>query len=69
MTVDPVVARDKLRRALASGEKHVQFGDEIVTYRDVDELFAALAVFEAEIALANQTTRPRRWLLSGSKGT
>ncbi len=41
---------DALKRALATGERRVSFGDKSVEYRSVEELQAAIRTVEAEIA-------------------
>ena len=38
---------EALKRALATGERRVSFGDKTVEYRTVDELKAAIAEVEA----------------------
>ena len=41
---------DALKRALATGERRVSFGDKTVEYRSVEELQAAIRTVEAELA-------------------
>jgi hypothetical protein len=41
---------EALKRALATGERRVSFGDKTVEYRSVEELQAAIRTVEAEIA-------------------
>ena len=41
---------DALKKALATGERRVSFGDKTVEYRSVAELQAAIRSVEAEIA-------------------
>ena len=48
-----------LKKALATGERRVSFGDKTVEYRSVAELQAAIRSVEAEIA-RNAGTRPKR---------
>ena len=46
MTYTPLQL-EALKRALATGERRVSFGDKTVEYRTVDELKAAIAEVEA----------------------
>ena len=48
-----------LKRALATGERRVSFGDKTVEYRSVEELQAAIRTVEAEIA-RNAGASPKR---------
>ena len=48
-----------LRKALATGERRVSFGDKTVEYRSVEELQAAIRTVEAEIA-RNAGASPKR---------
>jgi hypothetical protein len=41
---------DALKRALATGERRVSFGDKTIEYRSVEELQAAIRTVETEIA-------------------
>ena len=41
---------DALKRALATGEHRVSFGDKTVEYRSVEELQAAIRTVESELA-------------------
>lgn len=50
---------EALKRALASGERRVSFGDKTVEYRSVEELQAAIRTVEAEIA-RNAGASPKR---------
>jgi len=50
---------EALKRALATGERRVSFGDKTVEYRSVDELQAAIRTVEAEIA-RNAGACPKR---------
>jgi uncharacterized small protein (DUF1192 family) len=48
---------DALRKALATGERRVTFGDKTVEYRSVAELQAAIRTVEAEIARGSATSK------------
>jgi len=48
-----------LKKALATGERRVSFGDKTVEYRSVEELQAAIRTVEAEIA-RNAGASPKR---------
>ena len=50
---------DALKRALATGERRVSFGDKMVEYRSIEELQAAIRTVEAEIA-RNAGASPKR---------
>lgn len=50
---------DALKRALATGERRVSFGDKTVEYRSVEELQAAIRTVEAEL-VRNAGVRPKR---------
>ena len=50
---------EALKRALATGERRVGFGDKTVEYRSVEELQAAIRTVEAEIA-RNAGASPKR---------
>lgn len=54
---------DNIGRAIARGEKTVQFADRSVTYRSMDELLQARALIAAELE-----GTPRTRVASGSKG-
>ncbi|GGH54860.1 hypothetical protein GCM10010975_11840 [Comamonas phosphati] len=41
---------DALKRALATGERRVSFGDKTIEYRSVEELQSAIRTVEAELA-------------------
>ena len=41
---------DALKRALATGERRVSFGDKTIEYRSVEELQTAIRTVETEIA-------------------
>jgi multidrug resistance efflux pump len=59
---------DALKKALATGERRVSFGDKTVEYRSVEELQAAIRTVEAELARASGTTRKRQIRVTTSKG-
>lgn len=50
---------DALKRALATGERRVSFGDKMVEYRTVEELQTAIRTVEGEIA-RNAGVSPKR---------
>ena len=50
---------EALKRALATGERRVSFGDKTVEYRSVEELQAAIRTLETEIA-RNAGASPKR---------
>ena len=50
---------EALKRALATGERRVSFGDKTVEYRSVEEIQAAIRTVEAEIA-RNAGASPKR---------
>lgn len=58
---------EKLKKALASGARTIGYGDRTVTYRDVDELKAALASLEQDLAAANGTNVVRTFLFKSDK--
>ena len=57
-----------LRDALANGVRRVRFGDREVEYRTVDELKAAIAAAEAELAKASGAPITRQIRVSTEKG-
>jgi hypothetical protein len=57
-----------LRDALANGVRRVRFADREIEYRTVDELKAAIAVAEAEIAKNSGTPTTRQIRISTQKG-
>ncbi|MBU6956085.1 hypothetical protein O5O45_31745 [Hahella aquimaris] len=59
---------DVLKRALATGERRVSFGDKTVEYRSVAELQAAIRTVEAEISRHAHTPRVRRIYMTTGKG-
>ena len=68
MTYTPLQL-DALKRALASGERRVSFGDKTVEYRSVEELQAAIRTVEAELARASGAPLTRQIRLTTQKGT
>ncbi|MBL0143847.1 MAG: hypothetical protein IPP91_17520 [Betaproteobacteria bacterium] len=58
-----------LKRALASGERRVSFGDKTVEYRSIEELQAAIRSVEAALARTAGMPRARQIRLTSSKGT
>lgn len=59
---------EALRDALANGVRRVRFGDREVEYRSVEELKAAIAAAEAELAKSSETPMTRQILVSTEKG-
>jgi multidrug resistance efflux pump len=59
---------DALKRALATGERRVTFGDKTVEYRSVDELQSAIRTVEAELARHTGAPAKRQIRLTTSKG-
>lgn len=57
-----------LRDALANGVRRVRFGDREVEYRSVEELKAAIAAAEAELAKSSETPITRQIRVSTEKG-
>ncbi len=57
-----------LRDALANGVRRVRFSDREIEYRTVDELKAAIAIAEAELAKASGTPIARQIRVSTQKG-
>ena len=59
---------EALKRALATGERRVSFGDKTVECRSVEELQAAIRTVEAEIA-RNAGASPKRQIrITTAKG-
>ncbi|MPS93726.1 hypothetical protein [Comamonas sp.] len=59
---------EALKRALATGERRVSFGDKTVEYRSVEEIQAAIRTVEAEIA-RNAGASPKRQIrITTAKG-
>jgi len=59
---------DALKRALATGERRVSFGDKTVEYRSVEELQEAIRTVEAELARSAGTPAKRQIRVTTSKG-
>ena len=64
---------EALKRALATGERRVSFGDKTVEYRTVDELKAAIDVvkrdiFEQAVATGLWPGAPRQIRVTTRKG-
>ena len=57
-----------LKDALANGARRVRFGDREIEYRSVDELKAAIAAAEAELAKTSGTPTTRQIRVSTQKG-
>ena len=57
-----------LKDALANGARRVRFGDREIEYRSVDELKAAIAAAEAELAKTSGTPTARQIRISTTKG-
>ncbi len=57
-----------LRNALASGVRRVRFGDREIEYRTVDELRAAIAAAEMDVARNSATPIARHIRISTEKG-
>jgi hypothetical protein len=60
---------DALKRALATGERRVSFGDKTVEYRSVEELQAAIRTIEAELARGQGNPRARQIRITTRKAT
>ena len=60
---------DALKRALATGERRVSFGDKTVEYRSIEELQAAIRTVEAELARAAGTSSKRQIRATTRKAT
>lgn len=59
---------DALKRALATGERRVTFGDKTVEYRSVDELQLAIRTVEADLTRQAGAPTKRQIRLTTSKG-
>ena len=59
---------DVLRKALATGERRVTFGDKTVEYRSVEDLQAAIREVETALAKENATPLVRQIRVTTSKG-
>lgn len=60
---------DALKRALATGERRVSFGDKTVEYRSVEELQSAIRTVKAELARGAGTSRNRQIRVTTRKAT
>lgn len=59
---------DALKKALATGERRVSFGDKTVEYRSVEELREAIRTVEAELVRSAGTSLKRQIRVTTSKG-
>ena len=59
---------DALKKALATGERRVSFGDKTVEYRSIEELQAAIRTVEAEIARSTGAPAKRQIRVTTAKG-
>jgi len=59
---------EALRDALAGGVRRVRFGEREIEYRTVEELKAAIAAAEAELAKASGRSAIRQIRVSTEKG-
>ena len=59
---------EALKRALATGERRVSFGDKTVEYRSVEELQAAIRTVEAENARNAGASPQRQIRVTTAKG-
>lgn len=57
-----------LKDALATGARRVRFGDREIEYRTVEELKAAIAAAETELAKTSGTPTTRQIRISTQKG-
>ena len=60
---------DVLKRALATGERRVSFGDKTVEYRSVEELQTAIRTIEAELARDAGKSSKRQIQITTKKAT
>lgn len=60
---------DALKRALATGERRVSFGDKTVEYRSVEELQAAIRTVEAELTRGAGANQKRQIRVTTKKAT
>ena len=60
---------DALKRALATGEHRVSFGDKTVEYRSVEELQAAIRTVESELARSAGKSRKCQIRVTTQKAT
>ena len=59
---------EALKKALATGERRVSFGDKTVEYRSVEELREAIRTVEAELARSAGSTPKRQIRVTTLKG-
>ena len=57
-----------LRDALANGVRRVRFGDREIEYRTIDELKAAIAAAETDVARSSETPVIRQIRVETQKG-
>lgn len=60
---------DALKRALATGERRVSFGDKTIEYRSVEELQVAIRTVETEIARNSGKSLVRQLRVTTRKAT
>ena len=60
---------DALKRALATGEHRVSFGDKTVEYRSVEDLQAAIRTVESELARSAGESRKCQIRVTTRKAT
>lgn len=59
---------EKLKKALASGARTITYNDgKSVTYRDVDEINAAIATLQQDLAVASGTNIVRSFRFTSDK--
>ncbi len=64
-TVEDLTA---IRRAIAKGERSVQFADRSVTYRSMDELLVAEQRIAGALAAVQGTRRSKHFYITADKG-
>ena len=60
---------DALKRALATGERRVSFGDKTIEYRSIEELQAAIRTVEDELTRASGVPITRQIRIDTRKAT
>ena len=60
---------DALKRALATGERRVSFGDKTVEYRSVEELQSAIRTVETDLARSTCVCSKRQIRITTQKAT
>ena len=60
---------DVLKRALATGERRVSFGDKTIEYRSIEELQAAIRTVEDELARVSGVPTTRQIRIDTRKAT